>query len=47
MLKPYPKVTNQLQHRAVGIINSKFIPHDSKQLNRGILTDNKGEKLKL
>jgi len=46
MLKnPIPKVTNQLQHRAIGIINGKFIPHDSEQLNRGILTDNKGEKI--
>ena len=46
MLKnPIPKVTNQLQHRAIGIINGKFIPHDSEQLNRGILTDKKGEKI--
>ena len=46
MLKnPIPKVTNQLQHRAIGIVNGKFIPHDNEQLNRGILTDNKGEKI--
>jgi len=46
MLKnPIPKVTNQLQHRAIGIINGKFTPHDSEQLNRGILIDNKGEKI--
>ena len=46
MLKnPIPKVTNQLQYRAIGIINGKFIPQDSKQLNRGFLTDNKGEKI--
>ena len=46
MLKnPIPKVTNNLQYRAIGIINGKFIPHDSKQLNRGFLTDNKGEKI--
>ena len=46
MLKnPIPKVTNQLQYRAIGIINGKFIPHESEQLNRGFLTDNKGEKI--
>jgi len=46
MLKnPIPKVTNQLQHRAIGIINGKFTPHDSEQVNRGFLIDNKGEKI--
>jgi len=46
MLKnPIPKVTNQLQHRAIGIINGKFTPHVSEQLNRGFLIDNKGEKI--
>ena len=46
MLKnPIPKVTNQLQQRAIGIINGKFVPHDSEQLNRGFLIDNKGEKI--
>ena len=46
MLKnPIPKVTNQLQHRAIGIINGKIIPHVSEQLNRGFLIDNKGEKI--
>ena len=46
MLKnPIPEVTNQLQHRAIGIINGKFTPHGSKQLNRGFLIDNKGEKI--
>ena len=46
MLKnPIPKVTNQLQHRAIGIINGKFSPHDNEQLNRGFLIDNKGEKI--
>ena len=46
MLKnPIPKVTNKLQFRAIGIVNGKFIPHDSKKLNRGFLTDNKGEKI--
>ena len=46
MLKnPIPQVTNQLQYRAIGIINGKFTPQDSGQLNKGFLTDNKGEKI--
>ena len=46
MLKnPIPKVTNQLQHRAIGIINGKFTPHGHEKLNRGFLIDNKGEKI--
>jgi len=46
MLKnPIPKVTNQLQHRAIGIINGKFTPLSNEQLNRGFLVDNKDEKI--
>ena len=46
MLKnPIPKVTNKLQHRAIGIINGKFTPHGREQFNRGFLIDNKGEKI--
>ena len=46
MLKnPIPKVTNKLQYRAIGIVKGTFIPHASEQLNRGYLTDNKGEKI--
>ena len=46
MLKsPIPQVSNQLQYRAIGIVNGKFKPHNSEQLNRGFLTDNKGEKI--
>ena len=46
MLKnPIPKVTNQLQYRAIGIINGKFTPYDSEQLNKGFLIDKKGEKI--
>ena len=46
MLKnPIPQVTNQLQYRAIGIINGQFTPHDSEQLNRGFLTDKNGEKI--
>jgi len=42
---PIPKVTNKLQFRAIGIVNGKFNPLDSDQLNRGFLIDNKGEKI--
>ncbi len=46
MLKnPIPKVTNQFQYRAIGIINGKFTPHDGEHLNRGFIVDNKGEKV--
>ncbi len=46
MLKnPIPKVTNKLQYRAIGIVNGKFTPHSSDQINRGYITDNKGEKI--
>jgi len=46
MLKnPIPKVTNQLQHRAIGIVNGKFTPLSSEQINRGFLIDNKDEKI--
>ena len=46
MLKnPIPQVTNQFQYRAIGIINGKFTPHNSDQLNRGFLIDNEGEKI--
>ena len=46
MLKnPIPEVSNQLQHRAIGIVNGKYTPHGSEQLNRGFLIDNKGEKI--
>jgi hypothetical protein len=46
MLKnPIPKVTNQLQYRAIGIVKGKFIPHNIEQLNRGFLTDDNGETI--
>ncbi len=46
MLKnPIPKVTNQLQYRAIGIINGKFVPDGSDQLNRGFLIDKKGGEI--
>ena len=46
MLKnPIPKVTNQLQHRAIGIVYGEFTPNGSEQLNRGFLIDNKDEKI--
>ena len=46
MLKnPIPKVSNQFQYRAIGIVNGKFMPNDIEQLNKGFLTDLKGEKI--
>ena len=46
MLKnPIPKVINKLQYRAIGIVNGKLVPHNSEQLNRGYLTDSRGEKI--
>jgi len=46
MLKnPIPKVTNKFQYRAIGIVNGKFLPHNTEQINRGYLTDGKGEKI--
>ena len=46
MLKnPIPKVTDKLQYRAIGIVNGRLVPHNSEQLNRGYLTDSKGEKI--
>ena len=46
MLKnPIPKVTNELQYRAIGIVNAKYLPNNNNQLNRGFLIDNTGEKI--
>ena len=46
MLKnPIPQVTDPLQYRAIGIVNGKFTPHDRKHLNKGLITDNEGEKI--
>ena len=46
MLKnPIPQVTDPLQYRAIGIVNGKFTPHNSEQLNKGLITDNEGEKI--
>ena len=46
MLKnPIPQVTNELQYRAIGIVNGKFTPNNSEQLNRGSIIDNKGIKI--
>ena len=46
MLKnPIPQVTDPLQYRAIGIVNGKFSPYDTEQLNKGLITDNEGEKI--
>ena len=46
MLKnPIPKVSKKLKYRAIGIVNGKFTPLSSEQLNRGFLIDNKDERI--
>ena len=46
MLKnPIPQLTDPMQYRAIGIVNGKFTPHDREQLNKGLITDNEGEKI--
>ena len=46
MLKnPIPQVTAPLQYRAIGIVNGKFTPYDTEKLNKGLITDNEGEKI--
>ena len=46
MLKnPIPQVTDPLQYRAIGIVNGKFTPHNAEKLNKGLITDNEGEKI--
>ena len=46
MLKnPISKVTNKFQYRAIGIVYGQFTPDHSEKLNRGFLTDGKGEKI--
>ena len=46
MLKnPIPQVTDPLQYRAIGIVNGKFTPFDTELLNKGLITDNEGEKI--
>ena len=42
---PIPQVTDPLQYRAIGIVNGKFTPHHTEQLNKGLITDNEGEKI--
>ena len=38
------QVTNQLQYRAIGIVNGIYLPHDKKLFNKGFLVDNQGKK---
>ena len=46
MLKnPISKVTNKFQYRAIGIVYGQFTPDHSEKLNRGFLTDGKGDKI--
>ena len=45
LINPIPQVTDPLQYRAIGIVNGKFTPLSSEQLNRGFLIDDKDEKI--
>ena len=42
---PIQKVTNKLQHRAIGIVAGVYEPLDPLSLNKGIITDEKGSLL--
>ncbi len=42
---PIQKVTNELQYRAIGIVNGVYNPYDKDQLNRGILIDKQGQQI--
>ena len=42
---PIQKVTDKLQYRAIGIVNGIYSPAEDNQLNRGIITDNKGQEI--
>ena len=42
---PIQKVTDKLQYRAIGIVNGIYSPAEENQLNRGIITDNKGQEI--
>ena len=42
---PIQKVTDKLQYRAIGIVNGIYSPAEDNQLNRGIITDSKGQKI--
>ena len=42
---PIPKVTNKLQHRAIGIVNAVYKPHNLDELNKGTLIDDQGNEI--
>ena len=42
---PIPKVTNKLQHRAIGIVNAVYKPHNLDVLNKGTLIDDQGNEI--
>ena len=41
---PIQKVTNKFQYRAIGIVKGIYNPNEDSVLNRGILTDDQGNK---
>ena len=42
---PIQTVTDKLQYRAIGILKGVYSPNDVNQINRGIIIDDKGEKI--
>ena len=42
---PIQKVTDKLQYRAIGIVKGVYNPQNIDQINRGTITDEKGEKI--
>ena len=42
---PIQKVTDKLQYRAIGIVNGIYSPAEDNQLNRGVITDSKGQEI--
>ena len=42
---PIQKVTEKLQYRAIGIVKGVYNPQNIDQINRGTITDEKGEKI--
>ena len=42
---PIQKVTNKLQYRAIGIVHGTYNAHDENQLNRGVISDRKGNQI--
>ena len=42
---PIPKVSNEKQFRAIGIVYGKYKPHENNLLNKGFIEDSNGLKI--